>query len=50
MKFIFNNKRLVESVDMSRIFWHIFIVGVILMAIGIYLGNPFETYQNASTL
>ncbi len=50
MKLNFYNKNLLESVDMNSIFWHIFIVGVIFMAVGIYLGNPFETYQNASTL
>ncbi|MBF0252453.1 MAG: hypothetical protein HQL29_01425 [Candidatus Omnitrophica bacterium] len=50
MKFNLYNNNFVESVDMSKIFWHVFIVGVIFMAIGIYLGNPFETYQNASTL
>jgi hypothetical protein len=32
------------------VFWSIFVVAITLMAYGFYLGNPFETYHNGSTL
>ncbi len=36
--------------DDKRVFWGVLAVAVILTAIGIWLGNPFEDYQTSSTL
>ena len=32
------------------VFWSMVTVAIMLMAYGFYLGNPFETYYNGSTL
>ena len=32
------------------VFWSMVTVAIMLMAYGFYLGNPFETYHNGSTL
>ena len=39
-----------SRIDERLVFWGVLALGVILTAIGIWLGNPFEDYQTASTL
>ena len=39
-----------ESFRESKVFWSVAVVAVLFMVIGILVGNPFETYSNASTL
>ncbi len=39
-----------ESFRESKVFWSVAVVAVLFMIIGILVGNPFETYSNASTL
>jgi hypothetical protein len=39
-----------ESFLESKLFWSLAAGAVLFMLIGVLLGNPFETYSNASTL
>ena len=32
------------------VFWSMVVAAAVFMAYGLYLGNPFETYHNGSTL
>ena len=34
----------------NKVFWSAAVIAIAFMFIGIIVGNPFETYSNASTL
>jgi len=40
----------VEGFRDNKVFWSAAVIAVAFMFIGIVVGNPFETYSNASTL
>ena len=39
-----------EAFRDNKVFWSVAVIAVTFMFIGILVGNPFETYSNASTL
>lgn len=45
-----NYSRIFLGPENIRLFWSMFIIGVILTIVGVLLGNPFEDYQTAATL